>query len=44
MADQENWWESSPVVAKPNQVQQVDGGVYVPPAPEKPEKPTETFP
>jgi hypothetical protein len=43
MADQENWWESSPVVAKPNQVQQVDGGVYVPPAPEKPEKPTETF-
>jgi hypothetical protein len=43
MADQENWWESSPVVAKPNQVQQVEGGVYVPPAPEKPEKPTETF-
>jgi hypothetical protein len=43
MADQENWWESSKVVAKPNKVQQVDGGVYVPPAPEKPEKPTETF-
>jgi hypothetical protein len=43
MAAQENWWESSPVVAKPNQVQQVDGGVYVPPAPEKPEKPKETF-
>ncbi len=39
MATQENWWEGSPVVAKPNKVQQVDGGVYVPPAPEKPEKP-----
>ena len=43
MATPENWWESSKVVAKPNKVQQVDGGVYVPPAPEKPEKPTETF-
>jgi hypothetical protein len=46
MAAQENWWDSSPVVAKPNQVQQVPGGIYVPPAPEKPEKPekpTETF-
>ena len=46
MAAQENWWEGSAVVAKPNQVQQVPGGVYVPPAPEKPEKPekpTETF-
>lgn len=46
MAAQENWWEGSPVVAKPNKAQQVDGGVYVPPAPEKPEKPekpTETF-
>jgi hypothetical protein len=46
MATQENWWEGSPVVAKPNKVQQIDGGVYVPPAPEKPEKPekpTETF-
>jgi hypothetical protein len=39
MAAQENWWDSSPVVAKPNQVQQVPGGIYVPPAPEKPEKP-----
>jgi hypothetical protein len=39
MAAQENWWDSSPVVAKPNQVQQVPGGLYVPPAPEKPEKP-----
>jgi hypothetical protein len=39
MAAQENWWESSPVVAKPSKVQQVEGGVYVPPAPEKPEKP-----
>lgn len=43
MATQENWWEGSAVVAKPNKTQQVDGGVYVPPAPEKPEKPTETF-
>lgn len=46
MAAQENWWDGSPVVAKPNQVQQVPGGIYVPPAPEKPEKPekpTETF-
>jgi len=43
MAAQENWWDSSPVVAKPNQVQQVPGGLYVPPAPDKPEKPTETF-
>lgn len=41
MAAQENWWDSSPVVAKPNQVQQVPGGLYVPPAPEKPEKPKE---
>jgi len=41
MAAQENWWDSSPVVAKPNQVQQVPGGLYVPPAPEKPEKPRE---
>jgi hypothetical protein len=39
MATQENWWEGSPVVAKPNKVQQVPGGIYVPPAPEKPEKP-----
>lgn len=39
MAAQENWWEGSPIVAKPNKAQQVDGGVYVPPAPEKPEKP-----
>ncbi len=31
MATQENWWEGSPVVAKPNKAQQVDGGVYVPP-------------
>ena len=46
MAAEENWWAKDRVVAKPNQVQQVDGGVYVPPAPEKPEKPekpTETF-
>ena len=33
MAAQENWWDSSPVVAKSNQVQQVPGGIYVPPAP-----------
>lgn len=39
MAAEENWWAKDRVVAKPNQVQQVDGGVYVPPAPEKPEKP-----
>lgn len=31
MAAQENWWEGSPVVAKPNKAQQVDGGVYVAP-------------
>lgn len=31
MAAQENWWDSSPVVAKPNQVQQVPGGIYVAP-------------
>lgn len=31
MATQENWWEGSPVVAKPNKAQQVDGGVYVAP-------------
>jgi len=46
MATQENWWEGSAIVAKPSKAQQVDGGVYVPPAPEKPEKPekpTETF-
>jgi hypothetical protein len=43
MAAQENWWEGSRVVAKPSNAQQVDGGVYVPPAPEKPEKPEETF-
>jgi len=43
MATQENWWEGSAIVAKPNKTQQVDGGVYVPPAPEKPDKPTETF-
>jgi hypothetical protein len=43
MATQENWWEGSAVVARPSKAQQVDGGVYVPPAPEKPEKPTETF-
>ncbi len=38
MATQENWWEGSPIVAKPNKTQQVDGGVYVPPAPEKPKE------
>jgi len=43
MATQENWWEGSAIVAKPSKAQQVDGGVYVPPAPEKPEKPTQTF-
>jgi hypothetical protein len=31
MAAQENWWEGSPVVAKPSKSQQVDGGIYVPP-------------
>ena len=31
MATQENWWEGSSVVAKPNKAQQVDGGVYVAP-------------
>jgi len=31
MATQENWWEGSAVVAKPNKAQQVDGGVYVAP-------------
>lgn len=31
MAAQENWWDSSPVVAKPNQVQQVPSGIYVAP-------------
>ena len=43
MAAQENWWDSSPIVAKPNQMQQVGNNVYVPPVPEKPEKPEETF-
>lgn len=41
MAAEENWWAKDRAVAKPNQAQQVDGGVYVPPAPEKPEKPRE---
>ena len=41
MAAEENWWKADRVVAKPNKTQQVDGGVYVPPAPEKPEKPRE---
>lgn len=31
MATQENWWEGSAVVAKPNKAQKVDGGVYVAP-------------
>jgi len=31
MATQENWWDGSEVVAKPNKAQQVDGGVYVAP-------------
>jgi hypothetical protein len=43
MAAEENWWKADRVVAKPSNAQQVDGGVYVPPAPEKPEKPEETF-
>lgn len=31
MAVEEKWWKGDAVVANPNKVQQVDGGVYVPP-------------
>lgn len=35
MAQEQNWWESAPVVATPDQTTG-SGSIYVPPAPEKP--------
>lgn len=40
MAEAQNWWESAPIVATPEQSQ--GGAIYVPPAPEKPNLPSPT--
>lgn len=41
MAQDQNWWESDPIVATPDQTTG-SGSIYVPPAPEKPDLPAPT--
>jgi len=42
MAQEQNWWESDPIVATPDQTTG-SGSIYVPPAPEKPAAPPSGF-